>query len=33
MPSRSTLMAIAWTIGIIAIINRVPAVRVPLFGS
>lgn len=33
MPSRSTLMAIAWTIGVIAIINRVPQVRIPLFGS
>lgn len=33
MPSRSTIMAILWTLGTIAVVSRIPQARTLVFGA
>lgn len=33
MPSRSTIMAVAWTLAAIAVVSRVPQARTIVFGA
>lgn len=33
MPSRSTIMAVLWTLGAIAVVSRVPQARQVVFGG